>query len=208
MERFARLTALAAPLIKSNVDTEVIIPIARLIEFAPGQLGPFCFEPWRFHADGSPDDSFSLNQAAHRGAQILITGANFGCGSSREAAVWALRDMGIRVIVAESFGDIFQANCFQNGLLPIILAARDLARVVLQVSTAAVPRMTIDLERCEMLLPSGEPIAFTIDPERRMSLIEGADDIELTLRLAGDIEAFERHDQLARPWHYPAAAGA
>lgn len=202
MDAFTTLTATAAPLPRANVDTEVIIPINRLIDFRRGQLGPYCFEPWRYDADGRPDAAFVLNDSRYRDARILVAGANFGCGSSREHAVWALWDYGIRVVVAESFGDIFRANCFQNGLLPIALPAADIARVFAALAVATEPTITVDLVANRIGLPGGETLTFSIDPQRREALLEGLDEVGLTLRLADAIRAFEARDRDERPWAY------
>jgi 3-isopropylmalate/(R)-2-methylmalate dehydratase small subunit len=201
MEPFTTLTAKAAPLPRANVDTEVIIPIARLIGKKRGELGGSCFLPWRYHVDGSVDESFSLNQSAYQGAQILVTGENFGCGSSREAAVWALWDMGFRVILAESFGDIFRANCFQNGLLPITLSRRHLEWIFAELAAANTPQMTVDLRISRITLPAGRRLDFQIDAERRIALLEGLDEIELTLRSRAEIEAYEAREAKTRPWN-------
>jgi 3-isopropylmalate/(R)-2-methylmalate dehydratase small subunit len=207
MEPFKTLTARAAPLLKSNVDTEVIIPIGRLIGRGRGELGPYCFEPWRYAAGGEPDPQFVLNTAPFSNAQILVTLENFGCGSSREAAVWALWDMGFRCIIATSFGDIFRANCFQNGLLPITLEPDTLSVVMAEVSAPAAGPVTVDLAGATLRLPSGRVLAFQIDPERRIALLEGLDETGLTLKYSADIAAFQEADRRSRPWAYPTTAG-
>ncbi len=202
MEPFTALTAIAAPLARANVDTEVIIPINRLIDFRRGQLGPFCFEPWRYDADGRPDATFVLNDPRYRDARILVAGPNFGCGSSREHAVWALWDVGIRVVIAESFGDIFRANCFQNGLLPVALPAADVARLTDEIAAAEEPRVAVDLVECRVTTPTGIVLGFDVDPQRREALLAGLDEVGLTLRHADEIRAFAARDRDARPWAY------
>jgi 3-isopropylmalate/(R)-2-methylmalate dehydratase small subunit len=209
MEKFGRLEALAAPLDRSNVDTEVIIPITRLIAHKRGTLGPYCFEPWRYRADGTLDAAFSLNSPRYAGAKILVSGANFGCGSSREAAVWALQDMGFRCVIASSFGDIFRANAFQNGLLAIALDPEALQALHAHIASAPTSVVTVDLEARTLAVPGGaggdpgRSIPFEIDPERRLALLEGLDEIGLTRRSLPDILAFMRQDEHRRPWAYP-----
>jgi 3-isopropylmalate/(R)-2-methylmalate dehydratase small subunit len=187
---------------RANVDTEVIIPITRLIAFPRGQLGPYAFEPWRYLSEGKPDPGFILNTPRYAGASILVAGENFGCGSSREHAVWALWDMGFRVIIAPSFGDIFRANSFQNGLLTITLPLSTVEQLFDEVETAGEPVFTVDLEHCTLHCPSGRTIAFEIEPERRSALLEGLDEVGLTLKLESDITAFQERDRKARPWAY------
>src|SRR5579863_8871350 len=146
MEKFTRLTAVAAPLLKRNIDTDVIIRIEKLISLDRAELGPHAFAPLRYRADGSENPDFVLNRPPYRGAQILIAGENFGCGSSREGAVWALWGMGLRCVIAPSFGDIFFNNCFQNGLLPITLDAAMVERLAELVEASQGQPLTVDLE--------------------------------------------------------------
>ena len=202
MEAFHTLAAVAAPLDRANVDTEVIIPIARILGTGRGQLGPYCLEPWRVDANGDPDPSFFINDPRYRGARILVAGENFGCGSSREMAVWALWDLGIRVVIAESFGDIFRANCFQNGLLAITLSKDEVARLMREIRTAPESLMVVNLAAGRITTPLLGTIPFTIDAERRDALLEGLDEVGMTLKLVLDINAFERRDRIARPWAY------
>lgn len=202
MEAFGVLTAIGAPLPRDNVDTEVIIPIRRLMAFPRGQLGPYCFEPWRGAPGAAADRTFVLDGPRYRGARILVTGANFGCGSSREAAVWALWDMGFRCILAESFGDIFQMNCFHNGLLPITLDRERIEALLAELSSAEEPTMTVDLPRQLIVTPAGRTLGFTIEAERRTALLDGLDDIGLTLRYLTEIRQFEERDAALRPWIY------
>jgi len=202
MAAFTILTGIAAPLCKSNVDTEVIIPIARLMAFPRGQLGAFAFEPWRYDSAHQPRADFVLNQPKYAGAQVLVAGENFGCGSSREHAVWALSDMGFRCIIAPSFGDIFRANCFQNGLLAITLEPGLVAALMAEIEAEAVPRMTVDLVQNLIETPALRFMPFAIDAERRVALLEGLDEIGVTQRYSAEISAFERRDRAARGWAY------
>lgn len=202
MEPFVPLVAVAAPLPRANVDTEVIIPIARVIASRRGQLGPYCLEPWRVDAHGIPDPTFFINDPRYQDARILVTRENFGCGSSREMAVWALWDLGIRVVIAESFGDIFRSNCFQNGLLPITLAKGDIVRLLDEIATAPEPLMCVNLAAGRITTPLHETIGFTIEADRRAALLEGLDEVGMTLKHVLDINAFERRDRVARPWAY------
>jgi 3-isopropylmalate/(R)-2-methylmalate dehydratase small subunit len=205
MEKFNILTGIAAPLLRPNINTDAIIRIERLMYFPRGQLGPYCFEAWRYKPDGSADPDFILNQPAFQGANILIAGANFGCGSSREAAVWTLWDAGIRCVIAPSFGDIFFNNCFQNGMLPIVLGAgsvEEMGREAEQASVGSNAAFTIDLERQLMLTPSGRRIPFTVDAARRGALLQGLDEISMTLALDAEITKFQMDDRQRRPWIY------
>lgn len=195
---FITLTGPAAALARDNVDTDVIVRIERLTSLARDALGPYAFESWRLRPDGSEDPSFVLNQPQFREAAILLTGRNFGCGSSREGAVWALLARGIRCVIAESFGDIFFSNCFQNGVLPIRLPAALVQRIVAQAADGA--PVTVDLTACHILLPDSSTIPFEVDPMRREALLEGLDDIQRTLRLEPAIAAWQALDRRERPW--------
>lgn len=195
---FTVLDGRAAPLLQANIDTDVIVRIERLTTVERDQLGPFALEALRYHADGSEDPAFVLNREPFREAPILLTGANFGCGSSREGAVWALRARGVRCVIGESFGDIFFSNCFQNGLLAIRVDAPTLARLVAQTSEGAPLR--VDLQACAITLPDGTAIAFEVDPLRRDALLRGLDEIGQTLLHADAIEAWQARDRQARPW--------
>ena len=202
MTPFTTLGATAAPLPGANIDTDQIIRIDRLIAHPRTALGPFCLEALRFLPDGSDNPAFPPNQPRYRGAAVLVAGENFGCGSSREHAVWALHGWGVRAILAPSFGDIFYANCFQVGLLPVRLPAAEISAIADELATAASPRITVDLQRCHVLTPSGRELPFSVEPERRAALLEGLDDIGLTLRDSAAIEAFRHRDTAARPWIY------
>src|SRR5450631_206907 len=177
MEKFIRVSGPAAPLLRANIDTDVVIRIDRLIGNRRGQLGPFAFEPWRYQTDGSENPDFALNQEKYRAAKILVAGENFGCGSSREAAAWALADFGFRCIIAPSFGDIFAQNCFQNGMLCIALPKPTVETIAAGLEVAADPRLTVDLETQTITTPDGAAIEFAIDGERRQALLEGLDEI-------------------------------
>ena len=194
---------MAVPVARANIDTDVLIPINRLIENAPDQLGTFLFEPWRYLSDGQPDPDFTLNQPRFDGAQVLVTGENFGCGSSREHAVWATAAFGFRCVIAPSFGDIYRQNCFQNGVLPLVLPGDEVERIIDELADESLsPAMVVDLVEQQVITPAGRTLSFDFDPERRQALLNGLDDIGMTLKLAPAIVAFERTDVDARPWNY------
>ncbi|WP_027284716.1 3-isopropylmalate dehydratase small subunit [Rubritepida flocculans] len=207
MQPFRSVTGPAIPLMMANVDTDVIIPIQRLVGTGREGLGPYAFERLRTRADGSENPDFVGNHPAWRGAPILLADENFGCGSSREGAVWALMGMGVRCVIAPSFGDIFFANCFQNGLLPVRLPIAAIRRIAEE--TEAAPgnaRTTVDLERQVVITPRGEEIPFAVDARKRQALLEGLDDIALTLRQREAIEAWRARDRAARPWAWESVA--
>lgn len=198
MQAFTTLTGAAAPLMRDNIDTDVIIRIERLTGTTKASMGAVAFEAWRFLPDGGENPDFALNRPEFRGAPILVTGANFGCGSSREGAVWALMGMGLRCVIAESFGDIFFNNCFQNGMLPIRLPAEAARRLADQCTGGA--QVTVDLERQEVVFPDGGRMTFAIEPMRRTAMLEGLDEIGLTLKHADAIADYQAADRAARPW--------
>jgi 3-isopropylmalate dehydrogenase len=202
MRPFTAIEAIAAPERRADIDTDVLIPINRVVECMPDELGEHLFEPWRSLPDGSPNPDFVLNQERYRGAEVLVTGENFGCGSSREHAVWALDAFGIRCVIAPSFGDIFRQNCFQNGVLPITLSDELVADLQRELETADEPRVGVDLATCAVTFPTGRVVGFEIDDERRQALLGGIDDIGSTLAHASQIEAFERGDLERNPWTY------
>jgi 3-isopropylmalate dehydrogenase len=202
MEKFIRVTGTAVPLLRPNIDTDVVIRINRLIGHSRGQLGPFAFEAWRYHPDGSENPGFPLNQPKYRSAKILVAGENFGCGSSREAAAWALIDFGFRCIIAPSFGDIFAMNCFQNGILCIPLPKETVEGIAAELEATSDPQVTVDLETLMLMTPTSGLVSFDIDQEQRRALLEGLDEISLTLKLADKIDAFRRTDGFDRPWIY------
>src|SRR3954470_13483019 len=207
MQKFTVHAAVAAPLLRPNVNTDVLIRIERMIHAPRGQLGTHCFEAWRYRSDGSEDPEFVLNWPAYRGATILIAGDNFGCGSSREPAVWSLAEMGYRCVIAPSFGDIFFNNCFQTGMLPIVLPAATVAELANEAecgSSDATARreFTVDLTQQIITAPSGRQVPFRVDGAKRRALLEGLEEIQMTLTLAGEIAAFQDSDRRRRPWIY------
>ncbi len=210
MNPFTTLTGIAAPIMRANVDTDVIIPIDRLVgNDTRGKLGPWAFSSLRYLPDGQENPEFILNRPPYREAEILITGPNFGCGSSREGAVWSLAERGIRAVVGSSFGDIFHSNCFQNGLLPVTLDAEiveGLAREVAESQGAG--RVTIDLREGVVMSPSGKRHGFAVEPRRRAALLDGLDEIGMTLLRKDRIAAFQARDSGERPWIYRLGAAA
>jgi 3-isopropylmalate/(R)-2-methylmalate dehydratase small subunit len=203
MEPFTVLEGIAAPLLRPNINTDIVIRIERLRDLDRDKLGPYAFESWRYHRDGTEDPSFVLNRPPYRDARILIAGENFACGSSREAAVWALQGLGIRCVVAPSFGPIFFNNCFQNGVLPVVLPAKAVESLAAEVeATQGKGRVTIDLRRSVVVSPSGTEVRFAIDGLLRESLLKGLDQIALTLQRASEIAAFQARDRARHPWLY------
>ncbi len=200
MEKFNELTGVAAPLPMINVDTDMIIPKQFLKTIKRTGLGKDLFFEMRYDAEGKENPDFVLNRPAYRKARILIAGANFGCGSSREHAPWAILDFGIKCVIATSFADIFYNNCFKNGILPIALPQSEIDKLLDDASRGANATITVDLEAQEIRGPDGGVIHFDIDPFRKKCLLEGLDDIGLTLTKQDNIAAFEEKTQLARPW--------
>jgi len=202
VDKFATLNSVAAPILRENIDTDVIIPISRLVgNSVRGTLGQWCFTPLRYKADGSENPEFVLNREPYRGAQILLTGVNFGCGSSREGAVWALYEMGIRCVIGSSFGDIFFNNCFQNGLLPVVLDRQTVESLAREVEASqGAGRICVDLAQLTVTAPSGKRYSFSVEPARREALLEGLDEIAMTLKRAPEISAFQARDREQRPW--------
>jgi len=197
-----KLTAIAAPIMRSNIDTDVIIRIDRLVgNSVRGTLGKWAFGALRYLPDGSENPGFVLNREPYRQAEILVTGPNFGCGSSREGAVWSLQEMGIRAVIGSGYGDIFFANCFQNGILPIIVDKEIVDGLAAEVEhTQGAGRIGIDLEGQTITSPSGKLHRFEIDPRRRAGLLEGLDEVAMTLQRDGEIRAFQTTDRVERPW--------
>ncbi|MEN8822754.1 MAG: 3-isopropylmalate dehydratase small subunit [Abyssibacter sp.] len=210
MEPLVTHTGRVAALDRSNVDTDAIIPKQYLKSIKRTGFGAFLFDEWRFKdagtLDSHPEDrvenpDFVLNQPAQRGASILLARRNFGCGSSREHAVWALADYGFRVVIAESYADIFFSNCFKNGVLPLVLETEAI-EALMQDATAAPLDLTVDLQACEVRHPDGRVWSFEIDGFRRDALMQGLDEIGKTLQYADAIRAFEARQRAAAPWLY------
>ena len=200
MQAFNTLTGVAAPLPMVNVDTDMIIPKQFLKTIKRTGLKDALFFEARTKPDGSVNPDFVLNREAYRHAKILVAGANFGCGSSREHAPWALLDFGIRCIIAPSYADIFYNNCFKNGILPIVLSQENVDRLMEDAKAGANAVFTIDLEKQEIERPDGGKMEFEIDPFRRQCLLNGWDDIGLTLRNEGKISDFEAARKQTQPW--------
>ena len=202
MEKFTKIRAVAAPLPLTNVDTDMIIPQNHLRTIERTGLGQFAFSNIRYNDDGSEKPDFVLNKPAYRNAQILIAGENFGCGSSREHAPWALTDFGLRCIIAPSFADIFYGNCFKNGLLPIKLPQEIIDDLMKDAENGANAVFTVDLENLEITRPDGEVISFEIDGFRQHSMVNGLDDIGLTMERGAKISEFEAKQKTEQPWLY------
>ena len=201
MDKFTTLTGIAAPLPMVNVDTDMIIPKQYLKTIRRTGLGQFLFDELRRAPSGELIEDFVLNREPYAGASILVSGANFGCGSSREHAPWALNDFGIRCIVAPSFADIFFANCFQNGMLPVVLPEADVETLIAVAGDGCNHTFTVDLEAQTIVYP-GSSLRFEIDPERKRRLLNGLDNIDLTLRKGAAIDSFEATQMAAQPWLY------
>ncbi|MDD3446869.1 MAG: 3-isopropylmalate dehydratase small subunit [Zavarzinia sp.] len=202
MEPFKKLTGVAAPLPLINIDTDMIIPKQFLKTIKRTGLGVNLFAEMRYDDEGKENPDFVLNQPAWRKAQILVAGANFGCGSSREHAPWAILDFGIRCVIAPSFADIFYNNCFKNGILPIILPQEQVDLLMDDARRGANAIITVDLENQEITGPDGGKIKFDVDPFRKHCLINGLDDIGLTLVKKPKIDTFEDRQKLSEPWLY------
>jgi len=212
MKAFTTITALVAPLDRANVDTDAIIPKQFLKSIRRAGFGPYLFDEWRYLDHGEPEmdctnrplnKDFVLNQPQYQGAQVLLTRENFGCGSSREHAPWALDDYGFRAIIAPSFADIFFNNCFKNGILPIVLPAETVDALFKEMTDGY--QLTIDLEAKTITTPSGQVIAFNVDENRRHRLLNGLDDIGLTLQHADKIKAYETKRAERAPWLFKEA---
>ena len=200
MDKFTTLTGIAAPLPLRNIDTDMIIPKQFLKTIKRTGLGKSLFYEMRYAQSGAENPDFVLNKQAYRNAQILVTGDNFGCGSSREHAPWALLDFGIRCVIAPDFADIFYNNCFQNGILPIKLPQSEIDKLMDDASRGANATITVDLEAQEIRGPDGGVISFEIDPFRKHCLLNGLDNIGLTLEKASKIDSFESEMSQSRPW--------
>ena len=200
MDKFTTLTGVAAPLPILNVDTDMIIPKDYLKTIKRTGLGVGLFAEMRYRDDGSPNPDFVLNKPAYKGASILVAGDNFGCGSSREHAPWALLDFGISCVISTSFADIFYNNCFKNGILPIVVSKADLDKLMDDAERGANARLSIDLDKQEIRGPDGGMIRFEIDAFKKHCLLNGLDDIGLTMEKAEKIVTFEEKAANARPW--------
>ncbi|MEI7431492.1 MAG: 3-isopropylmalate dehydratase small subunit [Betaproteobacteria bacterium] len=209
MDKFVRLEGLVAPLDRANVDTDAIIPKQFLKSIRRSGFGPNLFDELRYMDIGEPgvdcaqrprNPNFVLNQPRYQNARILLTRKNFGCGSSREHAPWALLDFGFKVVIAESFADIFFNNCFKNGVLPIVLPVAELDALFAQVEATPGYSLTVEVQRQVVIRPDGKAIPFEVDAFRKECLINGWDDIGLTLRHADEIRAFEEKRRLDQPW--------
>ncbi len=200
MDKFTTLTGVAAPMPLINIDTDMIIPKQFLKTIKRSGLGVNLFDEMRYDDNGNENPDFVLNQPAYRKAEILVAGDNFGCGSSREHAPWAIKDFGIRCVISTSFADIFFNNCFKNGILPIVLPREDVDKLLDDAERGANAILTIDLESQTITGPDGGTINFEVDAHKKRCLLEGLDDIGLTLEKAGAIEAFETRAAAKRPW--------
>ncbi|OAP39001.1 3-isopropylmalate dehydratase [Sinorhizobium glycinis] len=200
MDKFVKLTGVAAPLPVVNIDTDMIIPKDYLKTIKRTGLGTGLFAEARYNEDGTPNPDFVLNKPAYQNAKILVAGDNFGCGSSREHAPWALLDFGIRCVISTSFADIFYNNCFKNGILPIVVSQADLDKLMDDANRGSNAVLSIDLEAQEITGPDGGSIKFEIDAFKRHCLLNGLDDIGLTLEKANAIDSFEKSTAASRPW--------
>ncbi len=200
MEKFTSLTGVAAPLAFINIDTDMIIPKQYLKTIKRTGLGSALFSEMRYKEDGSENADFVLNKPAYRDASIIVAGDNFGCGSSREHAAWALKDFGIRCVISTSFADIFYNNCFKNSILPIVVSPEQLAALMDDAERGSNATISIDLKAQTICGPDGGTINFDIDPARKNALLEGLDDIGLTLGKVAQIDGFEKKNSAERPW--------
>ena len=200
MDKFTTLTGIAAPMPLVNIDTDMIIPKQFLKTIKRSGLGVNLFDEMRYDREGNEIPDFVLNRPQYREAQILVAGDNFGCGSSREHAPWAIRDFGIRSVISTSFADIFYNNCFKNGILPIVLPQDQVDLLMQDAEKGAYARITIDLENQTVTSSDGESFHFDVDPFKKHCLLQGLDDIGLTLEKVGDIDAFEEKFAVERHW--------
>src|SRR5262249_249167 len=200
MEKFTVLDGVAAPLKQINVDTDKIIPKQYLKTIKRTGLGAGLFAEMRYKDDASENPDFLLNKPAYRNAKILVAGDNFGCGSSREHAPWALLDFGIRCVISTSFADIFYNNCFQNGILPIKVSPEDLDKLMDDAERGANARLSVDLEKQEIRGPDGGVVTFDIDPHLKHNVVEGLDEIGISMQKSKSIDTFEERRKLAEPW--------
>ena len=202
MEKFTKLSGVAAPMDMINIDTDQIIPKLHLRTIKRTGLGKVLFDELRFKPDGSEIPDFILNQEPYRNSKIIVAGDNFGCGSSREHAPWALLDFGIRCVISTSFADIFYNNCFKNGILPVTVTKDQLDALMADASDRENPELTVDLETQTITRPNGATVSFEIDEFRRECLLNGLDDIGLTLQKSEKIDSFEAQQRESQPWLY------
>ncbi len=200
MDKFEKLTGIAAPMPLINVDTDMIIPKQFLKTIKRSGLGVNLFDEMRYDDDGKEIADFVLNKPQYREAEIIVAGDNFGCGSSREHAPWAIKDFGIRCVISTSFADIFYNNCFKNGILPIVLPQDAVDVLMKDAEKGANARMTVDLEAQTVTTSDGDSFAFELDPFKKHCLMEGLDDIGLTMEKVASIETYEDHAATSRPW--------
>ena len=200
MEKFTTLTGIAAPMPLVNIDTDMIIPKQFLKTIKRSGLGKNLFDEMRYTQDGAEIPEFVLNQPAYRKAEVIIAGDNFGCGSSREHAPWALLDFGIRAVISTSFADIFYNNCFKNGILPIVLPADQVEALMEDAKKGANARITVDLDSQTVTSSDGRTFSFEVDPFRKHCMMNGLDDIGLSLEKVASIDAYEKQTSTLRPW--------
>lgn len=200
MKAFEVCTGYAAVLARDDVDTDVIVRIERIAQLKRGDFAPWAFEALRYRPNGEENPDFVLNQPPFREASMLVTGSNFGCGSSREMAVWTLDEFGIRSIIASSYGDIFYNNCFQNGVLPIRLVPETIAAIM--PVAASGEQLTVDLRTCSLHVPGLDVIGFSLPESQRIALLKGQDDVDQAVAREARITEFQRVDRAARPWVY------
>ncbi len=200
MDKFTKLTGVAAAMPLVNIDTDMIIPKQYLKTIQRAGLGQHLFAEMRYEQEGGEKEEFVLNQPAYRNAEILVAGDNFGCGSSREHAPWALLDFGIRCVISTSFADIFYNNCFKNGILPIRVSPEELEKLMDDADRGSNATLTVDLEAQEIKGPDGGTISFELDPFRKHCLLNGLDDIGLTLEKKDKVDGFEAQQKLSQPW--------
>lgn len=200
MEKFEKITGIAAPMPLINIDTDMIIPKVYLKTIKRSGLGVSLFAEMRYNDDGSEKSDFVLNDPAYRDAEIIVAGDNFGCGSSREHAPWAIADFGVKCVISTSFADIFFNNCFKNGILPIVLPKEQVDLLMADAENGANARMTVDLETQEITASDGTVVSFDVDAFKKHCLLEGLDDIGLTMAKEASIDSFEASASTARPW--------
>lgn len=200
MEKFQKLQGIAAPMPLVNIDTDMIIPKVFLKSIKRTGFGKNLFDEMRFNRDGTEVPDFVLNKPQYRKSEIIVAGDNFGCGSSREHAPWAIADFGVKCVISTSFADIFFNNCFKNGILPIVLPQEQVDLLMQDAEKGANARMTVDLVTQEITTSDGEVVPFNVDPFKKHCLLEGLDDIGLTIKKIDAIDAFEAQAEVARPW--------